>query len=390
MANVPTNLAYSEVITAVSTGVQILASAANTPFSQLISNTKLIVDSDKALSFQIASTEPTGFVSRTSSSFTFTSSTCVFNIAATCGSFTVYSGGVKMEIVSASITVASSVGQHYIYFNSSGVIQQSLTEWLFSSLDIPIAIIYWNGVKAMTLDERHGIRMDGSTHEYLHDTRGCVFGEGLTMTGSAQYMTTTSGSVWDEDIEFTMSTQTRYKIFYMNGSATWQWTELQSAVYMNSGSTLQYNSGTTMVSAGNNSYIAYWVFGTNSTTSPILIIMGQRNDGTLALATTNATPNALVLGTLPVNEIKLLYRLIFRYQTAGLTTTLMDTTDYRTASPTGISGYIATNHSTLSGLTNLDHPASAVVVTPEGTITATDVGSAINQQNINVMVMSIL
>lgn len=41
--------------------------------------------------------------------------------------------------------------------------------------------------------------------------------------------------------------------------------------------------------------------------------------------------------------------------------------------------YVATDHGTLTGLTDLDHPASAIINTPAGNIAATDVQLAINE-----------
>jgi hypothetical protein len=81
--------------------------------------------------------------------------------------------------------------------------------------------------------------------------------------------------------------------------------------------------------------------------------VGQRQDTTLAAARTNNTPDSLFPASVPSQELKLLYRVI--YQRTGANVIYQEAADYRAVSAAAASSTPPTAHSTLSGLNADDH-----------------------------------
>jgi len=159
--------------------------------------------------------EPTGFVNRIDSVMSFNNTTRTFSISgAGGGTYDIYYKGKKIT-KSALESKQSSVpdGLKYFYFDSNGTLQvtDNFNETLITD-NILISIIYWdssNSVQIYFADERHGISMDGTTHLYLHETRGTVWEEGLGLGGfvaddtgdlnSHAQFSVAQGVIWDED-----------------------------------------------------------------------------------------------------------------------------------------------------------------------------------------------
>ena len=293
-------------------------------------------------------TEPTGFADRTSSTLGFVDATRVFTI--TGANFPVYVNGVEYLKNTENITVADTTGTHWVYYAANGVLSQDTT---IPSFSLPlIATIYYNtdgGFDKGSLgEERHGITMDGDTHALLHYTVGTRYESGLTGTFLDNTFDTTQGIIDDEDITHTIGAETTCKVFYKDGAADFIWTTEQAEYYHEVGGVLQYNNGNVLTNVTPASHVAYWVFATNDTTTPIYSLMGQRQDVTLANARLNNTYESLTLGALPFEEMKLLYRVILK-NVAG-TTTYVETQDLRSVSNLPAGTYVATAHNVLTGL----------------------------------------
>lgn len=306
----------------------------------------------------VDSLDPTGFINRTSSTLSFVDGTRTFTIAPTATNFSFYSNGILFTKTSTSKVITDTAGMHYIYFDTNGAIQSSTSPWSIASGNVPIACVYWNGTNGILMDERHGIQMDGRTHEYLHETVGSRYASGMAGTFAANGSTITIelGEWYDEDIEHTFTQQTNVRIFYLD-STTWKWTSAQAPYYHTVSSVPQYNNSGALADVGANKYSMSWVYATNHATTPIIVIMGQAQYNTQALAEAAAVPT---LSSLPAAEMVLLYKVV--WQRNGAVITWKSTVDYRRTNGGPVLNYLATDHGSLAGLTDLDHPASAITV----------------------------
>lgn len=304
--------------------------------------------------------EPTGFVNR-NTTLSWDNGTRTLTIT---GDHTVYINGIPYAKTTAQIIISpgtSVTGLYFVYYDQTGTLTHSTT---FPGFFLPlVASVYWNAAtsKGLVSDERHGIAMDGATHEYLHDTVGCRYESGLSLTvPTNSTFSMSAGVIHDEDIDQPISAATTCDVFYFNGSSAWAWDAASTALY--GAGVLYYNNGTTKTATPNNQFSALWVFATTAASginSPIAVVIGQRVDVSLANAQANNTYNSLSLGTLPGKEWKLLYRVI--YKNAGGTPTWQSTDDYRSVSNLSTGNYVATQHSTLAGLTSDDHTQYALL-----------------------------
>jgi hypothetical protein len=296
-------------------------------------------------------TDPTGFVNRTSSTIGFVDATRVFTITPST-SFAIYLAGVRyIKSSPETVTISTTVGMHYIYYSTAGVLSEMTTVWDINSANVPVATVYWNGSAGLLGDERHGIQMDGQTHERLHETVGAAYAYGLAGTFAANGSTITigAGEWYDDDIEVVTTEQTTCRVYWLNGT-TWNWTAAQAAYFHAVSSAPQYNNGGSLADVSTAKYSISWVYMTNHTSTPVAVIMGQAEYNTQALAEAAGVPN---LSTLPSAEMVLLYRVI--WQRNGAVITWIRTDDYRRVYGGASANYLATDHGALSGLADDDH-----------------------------------
>jgi len=295
-----------------------------------------------------AQTEPTGFVDKVAT-LSFNNDNNTFTIT---GNHDIYINGVKTTKTTASIQITDATGLYWIYYDADGNLAKTTGDPDFS---LPtIATVYWNTTtnKSLIGEERHGIKMDVDTHTLLHYTVGTRYESGLTGTFDDTTFTITAGVINDEDLAISIAEQTTCNVLYKDGSADFKWLETQTKYYYeDGGSDINYNNGNVLTPLGANQYVAYWIFATNDATTPIVSLMGQRTDGNIANARANNTYESLELGTLPFEEMKLLYRVILRNDA----TPYEETLDLRSVSNLPAGTYIASDHGTLTGLTDDDH-----------------------------------
>src|SRR5690606_4168769 len=182
--------------------------------------------------------------------------------------------------------------------------------------------VHWNAdddVHIMLSDERHLVTMDGATHAYLHNTNGCQYASGLGITaptagdGSADadaQVSMDGGRIYDEDIiinivddpvpsnifEQELSPIAQIPVFYRDG-ATGDWKKLAANDYpLKPGAARpQWNelqagpTWATVDASADGKFIAMYIIATNGVVDPIIAIMGQREDDSLALAQANNT-----------------------------------------------------------------------------------------------------
>jgi hypothetical protein len=303
------------------------------------------------------------------------------------GSISVYIDGVKYTKTNDSKQIADTTGMHYLYYTVvAGVLTLTDSVGTFPGFDTCLAaFVYWNTTidKGIAQAEYHWFGRDQWTHEYLHETIGSRYASGLGGTFATASLSIGEGEFYDEDIEHAITTQTDCDILYKNGSANWEWDESQTLVAKVVSSKLQWNNSNTLTAANTGEYIAYWVYATASITNPIQVIIGQRIDTNIANARANNVPSSLTLGTLPVVESKLLFRVIYR-QTGTSTYEYVETADYRTVSNSPTTSYTATDHSSLSNLAWLTSGHNGTVSTLAG---FDSVGSATNYTEASYMLV---
>jgi len=290
-----------------------------------------------------AMTEPTGFVDKVAT-LSFVDATRVFTIT---GAHDIYINGVKSSKTTSSITIDDATGINWIYYNAAGVLSQSVS---IPSFSLPlVATVYYNTVtdKGLLGEERHGIKMDCDTHTLLHYTVGVRYESGLTGTFADTTFSVSAGIIDDEDLAHSITpAKTTCNVLYKDGAADYKWLAGQTVYYYTSGGSLYYNNGNTLTALGANKYMAVWIFATNDTTTPIVSLIGQRSDDNLADARANNKYESLALGTLPFQEMKLLYRVILRNDV----TPFEEAQDLRSISNLPAGTFLATQHNALTGL----------------------------------------
>lgn len=302
--------------------------------------------------------EPTGFPDQLifDSMIRFNDGTRKFNISVNKSShnyFDIYYKGDRIRKYGVdNITIPTTAGQtNYIYYDSTGTLKQSTAVWNNDFFNvIQVATVYWNGTNGTLGYERHGLEMDSATHYWMHTTVGTRYVSGLTgtFTNPASW-SMTSGTIADEDNFDFVPAQTRARVWYRKGSI-FTFTPKQTALYRTVTNLLQYDLNGISTPVDNNKYVAYWVLATVEKDSPIMVIMGQRQDTTLLEAQTNNKYESLSLGALSIPEFKILYRVILRRDGTSVPT-LAEVQDLRGISNLPSGTYVATDINSLTGLT---------------------------------------
>lgn len=312
----------------------------------------------------------------------------VFSISPASGTtFSYYDNGLKYTKTGAqTVTLDNTYGMHIVYYNGSTLSKQanpSSTQLKSYILDdcIVAMVIYNPGHVLLIGDERHGISMTPATHLHEHLYEKVRFKTGIALnsivadnTGAsnthAQFGNDT-GIIADEDIEHTINavgSTTGYKIWARTG-ATGTWEERIQAGYpvlvtgTGRPSFNEYTGGIHHISeVSNNNFVLVHLAATNDVSGDPIIIMGQNQYASVALARAGANTevNDLSLGVLPDPEIKFIATVIFecrdaytndvnaRVRTNDLGGTYVD---WRTTEASG--GTSPTNHDLLSNLRGL-------------------------------------
>ena len=296
--------------------------------------------------------EPTGFESRTTSTISFNDGTLTFTITPTVTTFNVWMKGVKFEKEESSVILDGTTGLWFIYFLTDGTLSAGQSAWIFVDGKAPVATVYWNGVTGLLGDERHGIIMDGQTHDYLHHVVGVRYRSGLTGSFTDTTFSISDGIIYDEDIENVIPTTTSCRVFYRE-AGIYNFTASQTKWYVEDTNILQWDNAGTLQDVDNNKYMAMWFFATNDPDNPIYVLTGQSQDTKLKDARANNKYESLVLLTLPSQEMKLLYRVILRR--SGTNELYVEAQDLRSVSNLPAGTYVASVHGNLSGLLDDDH-----------------------------------
>jgi len=348
------------------------------------------------------SKEPTGFPNQTDSTISFDNGTRTFSIAPVGATFDFFVAGVRyIKSTTQTATITNTEGLWYFYFDASGVLQSTnvfvpeiITQYAYVSL------VYWDSTNLQAIyfgEERHGLTMDGVTHSYLHNSVGAVYLSGLALddfdingTGNLAtnaQLSCADGSFYDEDIRNTAtngSPQTlaptaQIPIYYRNSSGTWRRKAADTypviysgtAGYTGANGRLPYNQDLgvnwVLTEVGNLNFVLVHYFATNDKNSPIVGVQGITEYLNLNDARAGASTEIATASGLPFSEFIPIGSVIFQ-TSAGYgnvpkarirtTDTGDNYVDFRTTINLPLGS--VTSHANLSGLTNPDHPASAI------------------------------
>jgi hypothetical protein len=343
-----------------------------------------------------------GFKDRNESTLTYNESTRTLSISPVSTAFYVYIHGVLYSYtVTISLQHTDVTGMHFFFFNSSGQLTVTTTEWNILQT-APCCAIYYNSTtqKGISIEERHGSDISPSVHARLHFIDGTqvmlnefLIADYVLSTANSNTdvrFSITGGSVFDEDIRVVVSALTAgssYFVMYRSGAGgAWSW--VTSSVPASVGTTFIHrnlnSSGTWSQSElANGDYTNYYVMVIPAldTAKRIVLIEGQHVYTTLSDAQQESVAN-IDWGTIPFSEIAPLYKITLRCRTSYNGTTgkfAIESVERLKGgrSTLSLSG-VTTLHNSLSGRSTVDaHPASAITVTPVGNIAATNTQAAI-------------
>lgn len=321
--------------------------------------------------------EPNGFVDRSQVTLSWDNGTRTLTVAPVGASYDIYSDGVKYtKTGTLTSTIPDTEGEHYIYFDSTGTLQNTNT---FTNDNILtycfVASLYWDATNNVVihepLNETHGVEMQPEVHAYFHRYFSTQFASGLALTltatgdGSSDNhirFANTSGLIADEDIPHSILSRTatdNITTLYRTG-ATGDWRQQTGSAFpviLGVNSRPQYNeyTGATwqLTEVASTDFMVVHVFaipGISTAAGKLVVCTGQGTYNTAAIARTNAGKEAqnLQLDGFPFAEGRLIASLIVEVNNAYTNTQnarfvqsadqygdLVDYIDWRYVSPEG-------------------------------------------------------
>ena len=295
--------------------------------------------------------DPQGFNDKTSdeanqhSTVAFNTITRNFTIQPNGTSYSYYFAGNLITVTTnKSLVIANTSGVHIIYFNSTGDLAE--TGSISSNIlcdNVIVAAINWNtaGYQYIAQDERHTHFMECETHYYLHEHVGTQYDSGLnaiwttaggTSSNASAQANVSAGSISDEDYThniagYNSTTGGNFRVYYQIG-ATGNWSIKNAdqfpfiwsdtTTFNGTSGRMAYNLNTagvwSLTTATSTDYVLIHFFATNSmdNTRDILVVQGQNQYTSAALATTGATTEiSNIIGSgLFATEFKPLYSML--------------------------------------------------------------------------------
>ena len=280
-----------------------------------------------------------GFVNRTDSVLAWTDSTPDRTLTIT-GTYTYYYQGTAVAVsTSKAAQITNTVGLWWIYFSDAAGTLTASQGFPALTTTVVVATVWWNGTVGNIYDERHGYDRNLSWHAWAHQTIGCRYqSPGLAFTFTPATPTVAfalgSGTLWDEDINFSVPASSAYvptahagRIFYQIGASTFnRVTAVSTRPYLwNAGtSRVQFvdsSNSYTLTDIDSGKYVNVWLYGTmdknilssgNGTCAMFVVetIAGGTGYNTTALARAAPVPDISNMGLNP--EVKLLYRIVVK------------------------------------------------------------------------------
>ena len=279
--------------------------------------------------------------------------------------------GVELSLASGNYTavIDDTEGVWYVYF-SGGTLIASQTPWNLLDTDkVLVAFIYWDATNNAQITcgwELHGWTMDRATHHYLHFTMGARWESGLAVSKpGADLLDVSNGSFHDEDIEVEIVdddtpdsiweqilTPLQAPILYRTGAGG-DWRKIAASttpVYLDA-NVLQFNDPSWGWTACDlNKYVAYWVLATNCQHAPIVIVPGQEQAATQAVAENANSLADMQFGDLPIAEYVVIARVMVKRIAGGLFYELGNVNDYRNVVDEPSGAFTAVAHDSTTGV----------------------------------------
>ncbi len=282
-----------------------------------------------------------GLINPENAVVSFVDATRTFQIAPTGADYSFYSYGVKFTKTGAdSIVIPDVEGDHFIFFDASGVLQQISTFsddlieencWLFSG--------YWDAVNNKQIwwgrEHKHTPRMGTRTHARIHYKDGFALTEGgglanMSVNGSgdvdadAQFSNEASVA-FDEDARFDLASRLAtvtlpvYRREGTEASNTWRVEESDSFPVLTTGSgRAAYNELTggnrVQTEVPNNDFVLAHIALTTDEDRPYVAFQGQEvySNASSARAGALVEVNNLILSGLPALEFRFVATIIFQ------------------------------------------------------------------------------
>ena len=385
------------------------------PVASGLSSNNVQAAIDELAYLSTVANEPTGFPDTVSSLISFDEPTRTFTIEPNTGggsaTFDYFLSGRRHTVsVAQDVVWSDTQGLHFFYFDRDGSglkVTQTFTPELIEQHAL-VAYVYWSVAAAASVrrgDERHGLVMDGLTHEHFHLTIGCQWISGLFPTnmvvdGSGALdahceFGVTDGVIRDEDLSWyitdgspqVLQAVAQLPVLYKDGAlGNWlaktadNFPVIYDGTAGYSGTTIAYNEWTgatwQLTAAGNNKCILIHLWATNDIAEPVFVILGENVYDTVVTAqeAANSEINALVTAGLPTPEFTPLATFIVQTSTTYSNTpgarlrSTADGADYIGwhGTPVSPSSGVATgDHGNLAGLADDDHPQYAEIANAE-------------------------
>lgn len=388
-----------------------------------------VVDiTDKVGDIITATSEPTGFENRTSSTLSYDARTRQFTLTAVTDTY-YWIKGERFVLTAGSSVVSTAhadIGDTYFfYFNASNVATVLNSFWDLETT-CPIAFVLYDTLslfaQGILCDERHGMVMDWATHAHQHFAKGAFVRSGFSIDETSYVLNSSvadekkyrisDGYFCDEDIILyhddasvteALPADRSYPVLARRGaSGQWWWTTSDYPVdfspttynpyyneYDSIGGTWKLTEITTK-----NKWFNVFTCVTNSVDPQykIVNILGQTEHSSLSAAEEESVLE-LSWGDAPFQEIAPIYQITFRrgpYGGAGPPVNpnvRIEAVQKIVGVSITLSGLLASNHASLAGrdLPN-SHPADAISYEnvdgssdPQGDLFATEMQTAVEE-----------
>ena len=308
----------------------------------------------------------------------FVNGTRTFSLAKTIDDVDYWINNVKYTLSTTKTVVIDDVeGIWFIYLVGS-TLTASQTVWDLRANDkCLVSALNWNATdkEAVTLAyEGHSYEMSGVDHYDSHYGIGTIHINGLAVSDSgADTLNVTAGKIADEDIEIQViddDTPTAYfeqpltplksyKYYRDGANGDLRRADDSTSPFYLVGNIVQLNPYTTgswgLTNLTLNKFGAYWVIYTSDIANPIKILLGQEEGLTLNAAQEANTLATLDLGSIPLQEIMIAYRVMVKRISASPYYSIEQIDNFLVDPVTGIPVNTPSSHGALDGLGDDDH-----------------------------------
>lgn len=316
------------------------------PIPKEIVEQNVVVTNDTAA--LVATQEPTGFETRSTSQLAFDDETRTFTISGLNNEFSLWLHAKEFTKQSESIQLPDVSGLYFIHFTYPDCelhYTTTPTSELFLDTAL-VALVYWQAETQEHVyfaDERHGIVMDGATHKHLHLSLGAQYRKGLRLynfyvddtgnSGSHAQFACDSGQIADEDLVIdiidgdvqTLSTVLNAPVYYRHGGETANWYKTPVSAYplILPTNSPYYFAGTRpayshevdgfwyLSEVPNNQFVLVHIAATNDVENPVVAILGNTYQ-TKSEARAGANTEFAAMSGLPFAEFVRLGTIIYQ------------------------------------------------------------------------------